>query len=80
MYLKLINFSKILPNEGGWEVKHCNFNDINLIAGRNASGKTRLLKTINSLVQLLSRRDNIKTRNESELQWQITLQDSLFRI
>ena len=43
MYIESISFSKKPTNGKGWEIKECNFNKINLIAGQNSAGKTRVL-------------------------------------
>lgn len=75
MYLKSLSFSKIPTNGEGWSFMNCIFNNINLIAGKNASGKTRLLKATNTLVRLLLN-DKVKTQNEFELKWELNLQDA----
>lgn len=75
MYLKSISFSH-KPSEGdGWFIENCSFDAINLIAGKNASGKTRLLQCINNLVLLLSS-DKAKIKDNITVNWLIKLQDT----
>jgi len=50
-----------LPNE--WRVEECRLSQTNLIVGKNASGKSRILKAIYLLSQLLSG-DDIQARND----------------
>ena len=72
MYIESISFSK-KPIDGiGWEIKECNFNKINLIAGQNSSGKTRLLKSIDTLVNILSD-SNKKPNLGFNFKWKISL-------
>ena len=54
MYLKSFSFSRIPENGNGWHIDNCELNDINLIAGKNASGKTRLLEAIDNFARLLT--------------------------
>ena len=74
MFIESINFSKKPINGIGWEIKKCNFNKINLITGQNSSGKTRLLKSIEVLVNILSN-NNKKLNSEFNFKWEITLKD-----
>lgn len=53
MYIKYITFTKKPLNGSGWTIEKCNLNKINLITGKNASGKTRLLKAIYTLSEIL---------------------------
>lgn len=53
--------NKGLPNE--WRVEECRLSQVNLIVGKNASGKSRIVKSIHLLLQLLSD-DNIEPRND----------------
>lgn len=53
MYIKSITFSKKPVDGDGWKIEECNLKKINLITGKNASGKTRLLQSINTLADLL---------------------------
>jgi len=72
MYIESISFSKKPIDGKGWEIKECNFNKINLIAGQNSSGKTRLLKSIDTLVNILSD-SNKKPNSGFNFKWKITL-------
>jgi len=74
MYIKSIDFYHKPSDGNGWHIKECEFNPINLISGKNSSGKTRLLKAINSFSTLLSR-DQIRVKDNLSLQWTITLQN-----
>lgn len=53
--------NKGLPNE--WRVEECRLSQVNLIVGKNASGKSRIVKSIHLLSQLLSD-DNIEAHND----------------
>lgn len=53
--------NKGLPNE--WRVEESRLSQLNLIVGKNASGKSRIVKSIHLLSQLLSD-DNIEPRND----------------
>ena len=53
--------NKGLPNE--WRVEECRLSQVNLIVGKNASSKSRIVKSIHLLSQLLSD-DNIEPRND----------------
>lgn len=53
--------NKGLPNE--WRVEECRLSQVNLIVGKNATGKSRIVKSIHLLSQLLSD-DNIEARND----------------
>lgn len=54
MKLEKITYSEFnnLPQE--WRLDNCDFGDINLIVGKNATGKTRTLNIINGLSGLLT--------------------------
>jgi AAA15 family ATPase/GTPase len=47
------------PNE--WKVEECKFNQINLIVGKNASGKSRIVKSIYLLSKLLTESSTLKS-------------------
>jgi hypothetical protein len=53
MKLKSLKFSRSLKERLLWKVDECKFGPINLIAGLNATGKTRILKSIKILSDLL---------------------------
>ena len=54
-------YNQGLRNE--WRVEECRLSQVNLIVGKNASGKSRIVKSIHLLSQLLSD-DNIEARND----------------
>lgn len=55
MKLTKLDFAEFKDSPQSWQLDNCTFEDINLIVGKNASGKTRLLNTIRSLALLLSK-------------------------
>lgn len=55
MKLKSLKYSQHKDKPNQWSVKGCTFEDIQLIVGKNATGKTRLLNVINGLAKILSR-------------------------
>jgi len=62
MRLKSIKFSEFegQPNEWGFD---CTWGDINLVVGRNATGKTRMLNVISDLTELLAGQSKIIPRD-----------------
>jgi AAA15 family ATPase/GTPase len=63
----------ILDYPGSWKVTGCTFGDINLIVGKNASGKTRIINTINIIADLLSgEKKGIKDTIPIELKFNFT--------
>jgi AAA15 family ATPase/GTPase len=50
---------KGMPSE--WRVDGCQLGDVNLIVGKNASGKSKILRAINLLSNLLSGDQNLKS-------------------
>ena len=54
MKLTSIQYSEYKGQAGEWELERCGFDDINLIVGRNATGRTRTLNVILWLAMLLS--------------------------
>jgi len=73
MYIESISFSQKPINGKGWEIKECNFNKINLITGQNSAGKTRLLKSIATLVKILLN-DKARVSSGFDFEWNIILQ------
>jgi len=61
MKLRRLDYSQFEDKPGEWKTGECTFGDINLIVGRNATGKTKTLNVIRALAQLFSEVD--------ELQW-----------
>ncbi len=54
MKLKSIQYSQHTGSPGKWQLEGCTLNNINLIVGKNASGKTRTLNLIALLTHLLA--------------------------
>jgi len=54
MKLKSIEYSQYNNEPEEWQLEGCTFNDINLIVGKNATGKTRTLNVIAGLTSLLA--------------------------
>ena len=76
MYIESINFSKTSTKENskGWRINNCNLNKINLITGKNASGKTRLVKAIDTLVKCIYD-DNVSLNDGFNYEWDISLKN-----
>jgi energy-coupling factor transporter ATP-binding protein EcfA2 len=51
MLIKRYHYSERVPTGRGWEIDSIDFPRVSFVAGRNASGKSRLLSTISSLAQ-----------------------------
>jgi energy-coupling factor transporter ATP-binding protein EcfA2 len=54
MSLVKLSYSEFENEPRYWEISDATFSNINLIVGKNSSGKSRLLSVINSLARLLS--------------------------
>lgn len=54
MSLKSVTYTEYENDSRHWKLEKCDFSQINLIVGRNATGKTRLMNVINGLCKLLS--------------------------
>ena len=54
MSLKSLSYTEFDNNPRHWKLESCDFTQINLIVGRNATGKTRLMNVINNLCKILS--------------------------
>ncbi len=61
-------YNHFLPDE--WIVEECKFNQINLIVGKNASGKSRIVKSIYLLSQLLTEGGSLKP-NSKKYKWHL---------
>ncbi len=61
MKLHKLDYSEFEGEPQEWKTVNCTFGDINLIVGKNATGKTRTLSVIMGLARLLS--------DVSELEW-----------
>ena len=55
MILKSIKYSQFAGDPDEWQLDKCIFTNINLIVGKNATGKTKILNIIKALSNLLSR-------------------------
>ena len=70
MKLESLRFHEFLAQQREWVLHECSFGTINLIVGKNASGKTRLLNVINGLARML--RGDLKQVYQSghyEVKW-----------
>jgi len=56
MRITSIAYSEYQESPRNWCVEEINFEAVNLVVGRNAVGKTRLLNVVNGLAQLVSGR------------------------
>lgn len=53
MTLKTIKYREYDDDPRCWNLEQCDFTQINLVVGRNATGKTRLVNVINGLCKIL---------------------------
>ncbi len=60
MKLRKLDYSQFAGQAQEWSIMDCTFGDINLIVGRNATGKTRTLDAIRGLSTLLSETGELK--------------------
>lgn len=74
MFVKSFDFSYKTP-DGGWEIKNCELGSINLISGKNASGKTRLLRALEISASFLSI-GKIKIHENLIISWSIHMEDN----
>lgn len=56
MILKKINFYQNKGKPNYWKIKGVNLEQVNLVVGLNATGKTRLIRVILNLAKIISRR------------------------
>ena len=54
MFLKSIEYAQHEGTPRLWKLEGCTLGNINLIVGKNATGKSRTLNVINGLANLLS--------------------------
>lgn len=59
MKLKKMKFVEYAGKSNEWNAEKCTLENINLIVGKNASGKSRILNSINSLANVLSRQNKL---------------------
>ncbi len=60
MKIKKFNYSQYIGQPHQWQIENCSFGDINLIVGKNATGKTRTLNVIRALARLVSQREKLR--------------------
>ena len=63
MKLLRLDYSQWIGQPQMWEVEDLEFQDINLIVGINATGKTRLLNVINNFARIISGNKDTGTGN-----------------
>lgn len=79
--IKLKNIDYIQdPNlSSQWKIEGLSFGDINLIVGKNASGKSRILQAVNHLALLISTSDYLQKeylQTDSQIRkWQVVFED-----
>lgn len=56
MKLKKYDYKENSPNKNPWELSGLELSSINLIVGRNATGKSRTINTISNLAKIISQR------------------------
>lgn len=63
MKLTALEYIQFEGQNGEWTVKNCTFDNINLIVGKNSSGKSRILNVISCLASLIAgeRKPTLKT-------------------
>lgn len=74
MRLQSISFSAAPKNRIGWSIDGCALKSINLISGKNSSGKTRLLKSIYTLASILTS-SPYRIAKDTSFYWDIELAD-----
>jgi len=72
MKLDLISYCENENLSSAWRLEGCQLGDINLIVGKNASGKTRILRSINLLADLLSGNRNLRRTDRKYKNWELT--------
>ena len=55
MILKSLNYKQFKGKKNKWHLKNCVFSNINLLVGKNASGKSRTINIIKGLGDIFSR-------------------------
>ncbi|NOZ24110.1 MAG: ATP-binding protein [Planctomycetes bacterium] len=60
MKLNKLRYSQFGRSRRAWKIINCSFGDINLIVGKNASGKTKTLNVIKGLAGLLSKKQKLR--------------------
>ena len=67
-------YNKDLPGE--WRVEECRLSQTNLIVGKNASGKSRIVRAIHTLSELLSESGSLAPRPKS-YEWRLLFDTDL---
>jgi len=60
MFLKSIEYAQFGGTPRLWKLEGCTLGNINLIVGKNATGKSRTLNIVNGLANLLSGQDKLR--------------------
>ncbi len=85
MSLVKLSYTEFEGEPRHWEILDATFSNINLIVGKNASGKTRLMSVINSFARILSGQQTpfesckfsaIITLNNREFSYEISFKDN----
>ena len=71
MYIQSIKYEELLPEKLDWFLSDTVFNDVNLIVGKNGTGKTRILNIMSCLAQVFTNK-----REPSNGHWEVTFWDS----
>ena len=77
MILKKLSYSEFKTQPSEWVLDDCTFGNINLIVGKNATGKTRTLNVIRNLAGLLSELDALQW-SEGNYSVEFSKNDRLF--
>jgi energy-coupling factor transporter ATP-binding protein EcfA2 len=56
MFLKTLGYEEFQGQPKNWKIEQTDFGNINLVVGKNSSGKTRLLNIVSGLAKLVSGR------------------------
>jgi hypothetical protein len=60
MKLRKLDYAEFEGGPQEWKLEACTFGDINLVVGRNATGKTRTLNVVKALANLLSEKSQLE--------------------
>ncbi|GCL36047.1 ATP-binding protein [Sphaerospermopsis sp. FACHB-1094] len=69
MRLDLVEYYQ---DENKWRLKNCQLGDINLIVGKNASGKSRILRTIKFIADFLAGEERLSKLDGRLREWKLT--------
>lgn len=65
MKLVKLSYTEFVGEPQEWKLADCTFGNINLIVGKNATGKTRTLNVIRALADLLAEASELRWREGS---------------